>query len=231
MSDINEMKKNINNALLAFAEKLVNVLKSEYADVAASMTAAVLEFLQSIPDDVKDTELFKRIQQIPERNIRYEDVNWLLEEYWLKDDETEIVSSIDTTNDELMLYLKEIVSNNNIKKREKVVILLTHTEILIYRALKATKDPNVSIKKKAKEIIQEENSEWSAENLGKVFVLGITNIVYANTSKFTEEVDRRIPFRNHILHNGIVSYSDEEIEQVYEMLLGFISVLVQIIKI
>ena len=231
MNDINEIKKNIDNTLLAFAEKLVNVLKSEYANAIASMTDAVLEFLQSIPDDVKDTELFERIQKIPEINIRYEDVKWLLDEYWLDGDETSIVSSVDTTNDELILYLKEIVYNKFIRKREKVVILLAHMETLIYRALKAVKDPKVSIKTKAKEITIEENSIFSAENVGKVFVLGITKIVYANTNNFTVEIDKRIPFRNHILHNGIVTYSDEDIEQVYEMLIAFISVLIQITKI
>lgn len=52
-------------------------------------------------------------------------------------------------------------------------------------------------------------------------------IVFANTDSYTEEIDRRIPFRNNILHNGIVQYSDEEVDIAYDLLVGLIEILMR----
>ena len=51
-------------------------------------------------------------------------------------------------------------------------------------------------------------------------------IIFANTDAYTDEIDKRIPFRNNILHNGIVMYSDEDIDVAYELLLGLIEILI-----
>ena len=59
-------------------------------------------------------------------------------------------------------------------------------------------------------------------NIGRCYIWAITNIVFANTDAFSDEIDKRIPFRNHILHNGIYQYSDNEISQMYFVLLSFI---------
>ena len=36
-------------------------------------------------------------------------------------------------------------------------------------------------------------------------------VVFANTDAYTKEIDKRIPFRNNILHNGIVEYGTDDI--------------------
>lgn len=75
---------------------------------------------------------------------------------------------------------------------------------------------------------------WKAEDdecisdrwIGKIYVLAVTYIVFANTDSYTDEIDKRIPFRNNILHNGIVMYSDEDIDVAYELLVDLIEILI-----
>ena len=71
-----------------------------------------------------------------------------------------------------------------------------------------------------------ENDGMSVESLGKIYVLAVTYIVFANTDSYTEEIDRRMPFRNNILHNGILAYSDENINVAYELLIDLIGILI-----
>lgn len=47
-------------------------------------------------------------------------------------------------------------------------------------------------------------------------------MVFANTDEFTK-IDKRLPFRNNILHRGIIDYSDEDVNIAYETLLIFIA--------
>ena len=74
----------------------------------------------------------------------------------------------------------------------------------------------------------DDNGGMSAESLGKIYVLAVTYIIFANTDAYTDEIDKRIPFRNNILHNGVVMYSDEDIDVAYELLLGLIEILITV---
>ena len=76
----------------------------------------------------------------------------------------------------------------------------------------------------------DENEGMSSESVGKLYVMGITYVVFANTDAYTKEIDKRIPFRNNILHNGIVEYGKDDIHSAYELLVEFISMLVFIKK-
>ena len=84
------------------------------------------------------------------------------------------------------------------------------------------------LKDEVKKVSIKENKELSAEGLGKLYVQAVTYIVFATTDSYTEEIDKRMPFRNHILHNGIVMYSDDEIDTLYELLIGLIGILMQV---
>lgn len=63
------------------------------------------------------------------------------------------------------------------------------------------------------------------ESLARIYLYGISSIIFASTDYFDYPIDKRIPFRNNILHNGIVSYFDEDLETVYEILTDFIDAL------
>ena len=59
-------------------------------------------------------------------------------------------------------------------------------------------------------------------------MLAVTYIIFANNDAYKDEIDKIIPFRNNILHNGIVMYSDEDIDVAYELLLGLIEILITV---
>ena len=119
------------------------------------------------------------------------------------------------------------LQSSDLSKREKIIIILAHIEPLIYDTLNYTKKSRTYIKKTVAELSLRQSSKLSTENLMKLFVLGITYIIFANTDAYTIEIDRRLPFRNHILHNGILSYANCEIEVVYDVLVDCLSMLVQ----
>lgn len=187
------------------------------------------EFVENIPDDIKNTQFCHDIQELANINMRYENVKWLIDEFGIenyKDALNGFLASIDESN-KLHVYLKEIILNTTLSKREKIIIILAHIEPLIYDTLNYTKKSRTYIKKTVAELSLRQSSKLSTENLMKLFVLGITYIIFANTDAYTIEIDRRLPFRNHILHNGILSYANREIEVVYDVLVDCLSMLVQ----
>lgn len=86
----------------------------------------------------------------------------------------------------------------------------------------------MKVKTAVNKVSVDDNGGMSAESLGKIYVLAVTYIIFANTDAYTDEIDKRIPFRNNILHNGIVMYSDEDIDVAYELLLGLIEILITV---
>lgn len=61
------------------------------------------------------------------------------------------------------------------------------------------------------------------ESYKKVLITGIVFIVFSNTDSYTNPIDMRIPFRNNILHRGMIDYSDTDTKNVYELLVYFIA--------
>ena len=43
------------------------------------------------------------------------------------------------------------------------------------------------------------NGGMSAESIGKIYVLAVTYIIFANTDAYTDEIDKRLPFT--VKHN------------------------------
>ena len=146
-----------------------------------------------------------------------------------EDAEEELMEYYEQEN-KLHCYIKSIISNPSISEREKLVILLSHIEPLIYNTLNYTKQPYSKVKQIVKRMSIDENEGMSSESVGKLYVMGITYVVFANTDAYTKKIDKRIPFRNNILHNGIVEYGTDDIHSAYELLVEFISMLVFIKK-
>lgn len=233
--DINnsEVSKNLENAMLEFSKSISEILKNVNMNIFLDTFRSLIEFVQDIPDDVKETEFFQSIQKFDNPNLRYEDIQWLIKDFGIEsfdDALTGFLESVDK-NTETHCYLKTIVMNDNIGKREKVVIILAHMESLIYDTLNYSKKPKHRLKPTVKQLSINTNNDMSSKSIGKLFVLGIMYVVFANTDYYTEEIDRRMPFRNNILHNGIVLYSEEDIEMAYSLLIVFLSILVQVKKI
>mgnify|MGYP007024197191 FL=1 len=62
-------------------------------------------------------------------------------------------------------------------------------------------------------------------NYRKILLAGIVFIVFSNTDNYKNQIDKRIPFRNNILHRGTMAYSDDDINEAYEILVYFIAAL------
>lgn len=62
-------------------------------------------------------------------------------------------------------------------------------------------------------------------NYRKILLAGIVFIVFSNTDSYKNQIDKRIPFRKNILHRGTMAYSDDDINEAYEILVYFIAVL------
>lgn len=231
MNDKNysEMIEGITNFVKNVSEKITEFTQSINVNLAENILQKLWEFAESIPDDIKDTQFCHAVQELANTNLRYEDVKWLIDDFGIENFEDALNSFLDSLDEsnKLHVYLKEIVIKDTLNKREKIVIILAHIELLIYDTLNYTKKSRTIIKTKVRELSLGQSNGISTENFTKLFVLGITYIIFANTDAYTIEIDRRLPFRNHILHNGIISYTDYEIEMVYDVLVDFLSMLVQ----
>ena len=106
--------------------------------------------------------------------------------------------------------------------KEKLVVLLAHFEALVYQTMTYDRKPNDKIK-----IIVSESTksahEMEIESYKKLIIGGIVFIVFSNTDKYNGEIDKRIPFRNNILHRGMINYTDNESKIAYETLVYFIA--------
>lgn len=194
----------------------------------SSKLTGIFEQLQSTLrkfdfSDIKEKELYSKVQSInPKQDIVLEDIEWLYEDYEkLSDVFDGLDSDFSFLDSELANYLKKIIYSRNIAKREKIVILISHIEKLIEECLDESFGKS-GIKQEVKNAINSKLDKVTGANIGRCYILAITNIVFARTDAFNDEIDKRIPFRNHILHNGIYQYSDSEISQMYFVLQSFI---------
>lgn len=224
----NNIFENMGSVVLKVAEGMAKIV--EGINVAASSEAlrAFVEFLNNLPDDIKDTQFFGKVQELKNINLHYEDIVWLIEDFGLNYTEETWQGLLkgEQNKSDLHQYIAKTILSASMGKREKLIILLAHMESLIYETLDISKIPNMSLKLAVKKVSVKDNEGMSVESLGKIYVLAVTYIVFANTDFYTDEIDKRIPFRNNILHNGIVMYSDEDIDVAYELLVDLIEILI-----
>ena len=114
-------------------------------------------------------------------------------------------------------YIRDIVLTANMSLKEKIVVILSVFEPYLHE--KVFFEEGISIKKKFDDIVTG-NPRLSSEPYSLVYTYAIINVVFANT--FGKTFDKNLPHRNDILHNGTISYSDEEIAKAYNVLLSYI---------
>ena len=204
----NNMIENLSRVVLKASKDMAKIV--EGINVTASLKAleTFAEYLQNIPDDIKDTRFFRKVQELKNINLRYEDVVWLVEDFGLNYSEENWQGMLksEQNKSDLHQYIAKTILSTSMEKREKLIILLAHIEPLIYKTLEISKTRNMKLKFAVNKVSVDDNGGMSAESLGKIYVLAVTYIIFANTDAYTDEIDKRIPFRNNILHNGIVMY-------------------------
>lgn len=220
----------MSRVVLKASEGMAKIVEGINVTAPLETLKAFAKFLQNIPDDIKDTILFGKVQDLKNINLRYEDVIWIVEDFGLiyTEENWQGMLKSEQNKSDLHQYIARTILSTSMEKREKLIILLAHIEPLIYKTLEISKTKNMKLKPVVKKVSVEDNGSMSAESLGKIYVLAVTYIIFANTDAYTDEIDKRIPFRNNILHNGIVMYSDEDIDVAYELLLGLIEILITV---
>lgn len=232
MEDWNHVLKNISEALGSFAKR-ANKITSRVTDALDNFVKSeefqrLVELFSNIPDDVQKTVFFQECQSLAKNDLTYEEVEGVFAELDISDTEeakAEIQKYIDKDN-VIHSYLSNIIENDCFGDREKLIIILCHFERLIYSTLRREKKRKEGAKDMFKNELLKNNHGMDMENLYKTVLLAITNIVFANTDNFTH-VDKRLPFRNNILHRGLVDYSDEEVNTAYKTLLIFVAHIIQ----
>lgn len=232
MEDWNSISKNLSEALGVFA-KGTEQIRNEVTDALNNFAKSeefqrLVEIFSNIPDDVQKTVFFQKCQSLKKKDLTYEEIEWLFDELeisTLEEARSDILKYIDNGN-MLHNYIKNVMENGNYENREKLVIILSHFERLTYSTLRREKKRNEGAKDMLKSELVKNNHGMDNENLYKTVLLAITNVVFANTDSFTS-VDKRLPFRNNILHRGIVDYSDEEVGIAYKTLLIFVAHIIQ----
>lgn len=106
--------------------------------------------------------------------------------------------------------------------REKVIVLLAHFEELVYQTISHERRAKDKIKRVALQSAQGTH-DMDMDSYKKVLIAGIVFTVFYNTDSYVNPIDKRIPFRNNILHRGMMDDSDEEAKSVYELLVFFIA--------
>lgn len=220
----------MSRVVLKASEDMAKIVEGINVTAPLETLKVFAKFLQNIPDDIKDTILFGRVQDLKNINLRYEDVIWIVEDFGLiyTEENWQGMLKSEQNKSDLHQYIARTILSTSMEKREKLIILLAHIEPLIYKTLEISKTRNMKVKFAVNKVSVEDNEGMSAESLGKIYVLAVTYIIYANTDAYTNEIDKRIPFRNNILHNGVVMYSDEDIDVAYELLLGLIEILITV---
>lgn len=228
MENWNDISKNLSEAMgiiAKSAEGFRNQITGALNNFAKTEEfQRLVELFNNIPDDVQKTAFFQKCQRLSKNNLTYEEVEWLFDELEIASmEEANVVIQKYVDKDNVIhSYIIDIMENNFLKNREKLIIILCHFERLIYSTLRREKKRKEGAKAMLNSELIANNHGMDSENLYRTVLLAITNVVLANTDNFAN-IDRRLPFRNNILHRGLVDYSDAEVDAAYETLLIFVA--------
>lgn len=191
----------------------------------------LLDYLHSLPKDVKGSWAYQEAMSLETRkDVQLEDVLWIPGNFDLSslrvavDNIKELDDENHFTSDMTESYVISIINSKRIPKREKLVLLLSHMESLIYDAMGKMRQKRERVKDQTKKYVSGKD-KFNMDAVEAIYVLAITNVVFSNTDSYDKPIDHRLPFRNNILHRGIVDYNDQEIKSAYAYLVECIAIL------
>ena len=158
---------------------------------------------------------------MPVIDIQYNDIKWILNYFCEEEIVDKIMTSCKKINVPVFDYVGNVIQCEKYEKRDKIVLILAHMEACIFHCLKIVRNNSGIVKNINNVVLKNDDMKITNANYARIFLMGIVKVLYANTDNFKFKIDKRIPFRNHILHQGIVKYTDEEIETMYFVLITF----------
>lgn len=211
-----------------FARNMKTLSNAINSFISSGSFGKVQEFLSELPADIKETKFYCKAEEIySKKNIRYDDITWISDYYSAERLALDDFSWDDEKSGDgkLLKYIREIIDSKEIGNREKFVVLMTHFEPLVYNTLSIQKNSERHLKSTVHDdLVKNMDPEKKASGFAIIFIAAIVYIVFARTEKFSF-IDTRIPFRNNILHNGVIGYSDEDIDTAYDLLVKYICIL------
>ena len=222
-----EVKEQLLEVSKAIGEMTEKATHSLNRFIESEEFKSLIDALSNLPKDVQETDLFKRTVSLHDKEISYVDACWLRdvivdnEYYTRKPKETEARTLLDD-------YIIGIINSENMGKREKIVILLSHFESLVYQKINHTRSTGDKLRKVVDKRMKETH-ELSAKGIETIVIVAICFVVFSGTDYYQSAIDRRIPFRNEIIHNGTLAYNDKEIEEAYDILVDYIFVLLDVL--
>lgn len=145
MEDWVNISKNVSEVLGNFA-KCTGEITIRVTDALSNFAKSeefqrLVELLNSIPDDVQKTPFFQNCHNLKKVDLTYEEVEWLFDELEISsmEDARAVIQKHIDKNNAIHSYIKDVVENNNLGNREKLLIILCHFERLIYSTLQREK--------------------------------------------------------------------------------------------
>lgn len=110
------------------------------------------DMLAAIPSDIQETQLYADALRLSRLDLHYEDIDdWLdLFQMHSSRDVKKALAGLTFPTNAVEEYVKWIICNSRIPKREKTPVLLAHIEPLFYKAIGKTKMSRTPVKVIAK---------------------------------------------------------------------------------
>lgn len=218
-----EWKNRLSEVCETIGKIVISVNKAMTEFVQSDTFKQLVEFFSNIPDDIQKTELYQYIITLEKAEITYNEINWLQETLGYQSFDAS-VNELRSKKEqsELDKYVLSVIESQVISPREKIIVLLAHFEALVYQVITYERKSWDKVKRIVSQSAKESH-EMEMESYTKILLAGIVFVVFSDTDNYKNEIDKRIPFRNNILHRGVMIYSDEEIKQAYELLVYFIA--------
>ncbi len=217
------MEDNVINTMKYFSEAL-GLLPQPNTD--ALVLDPLVAYFQSLPREITESDIFFKADSI-RVTTRYDEIQWINSydiTYVNTEHPEKYIQNCFDTSTNISKYIRDIVIDESIGERESIVVLLSVFESYLHS--KVEFDYGMGIKGKFLDAVKKDG-RYSAETIALAVFYAIVKIVYANTND--EQFDKQLPHRNDILHNGTLSYSDDEIKVAYRLLLSFICIIDEMI--
>ncbi len=127
-------------------------------------------------------------------------------------------------------YIFNIVENVGVGAREKIPVILSHMESFIIESCSIQKSGDRLTYKNAESDLQMELVDNAAIKMKRLTYCYRVQMLWIYKALFLSVFDIKkhkvpFPFRDYILHNGTLDYSDDDIEEMYKILVQVVEVI------
>ena len=78
-----DVLENMERGIVKLSESIAKITEGINITALSETLKLVGEYFQNIPDDIKKTQFFGKVQKLQKINLRYDDVVWLVDEFGL----------------------------------------------------------------------------------------------------------------------------------------------------